>query len=236
MVAGALALGAVAAACSSSEPSTATTTTAAPSVDAVVEQAAAAMADVEFVAFDIERSGADVAIDDAGQLVFDAAEGRYAAPASADALLEVRALGLRTRVGAVAIDGEVWITNPVTGRWEAAPPGLSFDPAVLFADDTGWPALLRDGLQDPELVGDGPDGEGRHHVRGTVEGERVATLTGGLVDEPTVVELWLDADSGLVQACRFDVETDEGTSTWSLTLDGYGEAVDIEVPPLGDSG
>lgn len=223
---------AAAVSCSSSDEAG----TATASVGPLLERAATAMAEVDHVAFAIERTGADVAIDGAGRLLFDAAEGRYAAPASADALLEVRAMGLRTRIGAVAIEGDVWITNPLSGRWEAAPPGLSFDPAVLFDARTGWPALLADGLRDPVLVGRGPDDQGRHHVRGTVDGARVAALTGGLVAEPTEVELWIDDETGHVLECRFEVGSGDEVSRWSLVLDRYGEPVTIDPPQPGTTG
>jgi hypothetical protein len=73
-------------------------------------------------------------------------------------------------------------------------------------------------------------------VRGLVDGERVAILTGGLVDEATEVELWVDAATGHVAECRFEVETDDGTSRWALTLDDIGEPVTIERPELGATG
>ena len=221
--------------CSSGDDGeTTAATTVPPTAEAVLERSASAMADVRFVAFELQRTGAEVALDPGGQLVFDSAEGRYAAPSSSEARIEVTAAGFHTRVAAVVIDGETWITNPLTGRWEDAPASLSFDPAVLFDPTTGWPALLRDGLESPQLVDDG-QGD-RQHVRGTLPGPQVSTLTGGLADRSTEVDLWIDAGTGQVDECRFEAPTDDGTSAWTLELKDYGEQTTIERPELGSSG
>lgn len=212
----------------------ATTTTAAPvTVDDVLADASAAMAAVDTVAFAIERTGGEVFLDDAGAIRFDGAEGRFAAPAAAEAVLDVEALGFATQVGAVAIDGETWLTNPVSGAWEPAPEGLGFDPATLFDPEVGFAALLADGLTDAVLVDPEPDDRGRYQVRGTAAAERVATLTGGLVDEPTTIDLWIDAATGRVHEARFDGPAAEGTSAWRLTLADFGADVTITEPDLG---
>ena len=198
-------------------------------VGAILARSAAAMAGVETAGFSIEHTGAEVFIDDARRIRFDGAKGRYAAPAKADAVVKVNAMGIATEVGAIAIDGRTWITNPVTGKWQDAPGGLSFDPTILFDPETGWRSLLSEGLQDPVLVaGDGDDK--RHHVRSTVAADRVSILTGGLVDEPSVLDLWIDPDTDLVSEAGFDVDTDAGPTSWRLHLRNYGDDVTITAP------
>lgn len=210
-------------------------TNRADNIDDVLARSSAAMAGVETVEFEIEQTGADVFIDDDGLIQFVSATGRFAAPSSADALVDVAALGLNTTVGAVAIDGQVWITNPLTGDWEPAPSGFSFDPTDLFAPETGWSSLLGEGLQDPELVSEGSSTD-EHHVRGTVGADRVTILTGGLVDEPSLVDIWVDADSDLVSRASFDVDTDDGPTSWTITLRDYGSDVTINEPDLDPNG
>jgi hypothetical protein len=198
-------------------------------VEAVLARAAEAMAGVQTAGFSIEHTGADVFIDDAARIRFDGAQGRYAAPSKADAVVEVNAMGITTKVGAITIDGRIWITNPLTDKWEDAPGGLSFDPTVLFDPETGWRSLLSEGLQDPVLVPSGGDDD-RHHVRATVAADRVSVLTGGLVDEPSVIDLWIDADTSLVSEAGFDVDTDAGPTSWRLLLRNYGDDVTITAP------
>lgn len=202
-------------------------------VDGVRDLAAAAMADVDSVLFAIELEGADVFIDDEGLIGFRMAEGRFAAPSSADAVVSVTALGLATEVGAVAIDGEVWITNPLTGDWEAAPESLTFDPALLFDPTIGFSGLLSDGLSNAALVAPEPDPDGRYHITAEVDPVRVSALTGGLVDDVDNVDLWVEATSGRLVEVTFDVGLDTGGTSWRLLLSDYGADVTVTRPELG---
>jgi hypothetical protein len=153
-------------------------------------------------AFTIEQVGGDVFIDDEGVIRFDRANGRYAAPGSADALVAVTALGVSTQVGAIAIDGQIWITNPLTGRWEDGPEALTFNPAQIFDRTVGLSGLLGDGFLDAELASIDPDADGRHQVSGVVDPQRVSDLTGGLIDDVSNATVWVDAETGRVAEGR----------------------------------
>lgn len=202
-------------------------------VDAVRAMAATAMADVDTLHFAIELEGADVFIDDDELIQFQAAEGRYAAPGSADAVVSVVALGLATEVGAVAIDGDVWITNPLTGAWEPAPDSLTFDPATIFDSDVGLSALIADGLTNAVLESPDADASGRLHITADVEPARVSTLTSGLVDDVDNVDLWIDEETGRLSEVTFDVGAGEDGTSWRLLLTDYGADVTINEPELG---
>ena len=208
--------------------------------EAILVESAAAMTEVETAAFLLEQEGAEVAIDEAGQLLFQAADGRIARPGSADALVTVEALGFTTEVGAIAIDGQVWFTNPLTGDWTEAPAGFTFDPAVLLDPDDGLAGLMTEVAATAELRGNaqtygaeiGPD-DGRYRVvRATVSADRVATLTGGLVAESTEVDTFIDRETGRIGFLSFDLVIGGGTSSWRLEITDYDLAVDIS-PPEG---
>ncbi len=208
--------------------------TAAPlEVDAVLATAADAMASVDTVAFRIERSGAEVFLDDGGSLAFNEAKGRFTKEAAAaDAVLQVSALGIDTQVGAVSIDGELWLSNPLTGQWEPAPESITFDPVDLFDPETGWTPLLRDDLTEAQLV-DGAD-SGRWHVTGQADGDRLAVITGGLVGDDVPIELWIDSETGQVLEATFESTTQGEISSWRMELSDYGADVTITPPDLGD--
>lgn len=210
-----------------------TTTTTILTADLVLSNASDAMAGIDSVAFTIEHVGADVFIDDDGLIGFEAANGRYAAPSSAEAIVAVNALGISTEIGAVAIDGQIWITNPLTGRWEEGPEALTFDPAQIFDDTVGISGLLADGFTQAELASVDPDVEGRYEVSGAVDPERVSDLTGGLVDDVSDATVWVDAETSRVDEISFDVEIDGSDSSWRLVLDDYGVDVTITMPDLG---
>ncbi len=196
----------------------------------ILQASAAAMAAVDGVTFTIERTGAEVFIDDGENLAFVSAEGRFGAPSSADALVRVETSGLTLQVGAVAIDGTIWLTNPGSGDWEEAPEDLTFDPATLFDPEIGWRALLDGDLSDVELVSD----EGGVAVlTGIAAAERVDVLTGGIVDEAAPVEIAIDTETDLIRSVDFEVETDGGIAEWRVELANYGAQVDVTAPTLG---
>lgn len=190
------------------------------------------MAAVTTLRFMIEHEGADVFIAGTDRRVtFNSARGRFAAPASADAVIGVSAGAVRTEIGAVAIDGRIWITEPLTGRWVRAPDAFAFDPSRIFRADVGLRSLIADGLTGAALTSSQPDGEGRYHVTARVAPARVAKLTSGLVTDVQNAEFWIDADTYLLSEMRFAVPLDRGDTRWILRLSDYGSDVTISEPP-----
>jgi hypothetical protein len=205
--------------------------------DAAVVLAASsdAMGQVTSVRFELERSGAVVYIDTFESLGLEKVVGRYSAPSSADAALTVKVDGsLTTQLGAVAIDGTVWLSNPVTGEFEALPPGYDIDPTTFFDPEDGWRPLLAE-LGDVELVGEEDRGGKRYHVRGVAPAERVEIITAGLVeDQDMTIDLWLRRDTGIVTAAEFSTTFEGEVTDWVLELSDYGEVFTIEPPDVDE--
>ncbi len=200
--------------------------------DAIVGLSTDRMREVDSVAFTLDRTGVPVFIDEDGLLEFTAADGRFAAPESAEALLTVRALGIPTQVGAVQIGGETWLTNPITGNWEAAPPGFTFDVATLFDPETGWSALLSGGFTNTFFVGEEElEGETLAHFRVTAPADRVEQITAGMVrDQAVDADLWIAGSTGEIRELSFDTDMADGVTTWRLRLTDYGLDVEITAP------
>jgi lipoprotein LprG len=197
----------------------------------ITQAAAAAMADVSSVEFRLDRSGAPIFIDQFERIALDSLRGQFSVPTRAQAELEVTVEGnLATRLGAVAIDDEVWISNPVTGDFETLPAGYDIDPSKFFDPENGWQPLLAS-LEDASLVGIDDRGGDRYHVTATAPAAQVSNITVGLVEgQDVAVDLWIHPDSMLVTAAEFDTVIDDATSTWELELDRYGDNFDIQPP------
>ncbi len=192
------------------------------------------MASVKTLRFTLKHEGAAVFIQGGGQEVaFGTAKGRFAAPSSADAIIDVSAGSLKAEVGAVAIDGRVWLTDPLTGRWASAPNAFRFDPARIFRADVGLSALLTNGLTKAVLASPTPDRDGLFHITARVSPTRVATLTSGLVEDVQDAEFWIDADTSLLTTARFAVPLGRGDTKWTLQLSDYGAPVTVTQPKLG---
>lgn len=224
------------AACSTdpeSDSATETSTSLPPDEVAVLEKAAQVMGEVETVEFAIERSGAPVHIDPLDLLTFNRAEGRFAAPTSADALVTVEVGGFNTKIGAIAFEGKTWLSDPISGDFSLAPGGYAFDPATLFDPTIGWRPMLASGLTDIEWLGLETTAEGdRYRLRGVADPERLEVITAGLVKDQTVVlDIHLDTSTAAVREVEFSTVYDGETSTWTLTFHGYGEPIDVAPPP-----
>lgn len=191
---------------------------------------AQAMGNVESVRFMLTRTGAPVFIDQVESIALDSLEGRFSNPGSADAIVNVTVNeSLRTKLGAVAIGDEVWLSNPVTGAFETLPPGFDIDPSLFFDPKGGWQPLI-EGLTDFAFEEDEPNG--RYRVTGTAPADRMQAITAGLVRGQDVdLELWLHPATAEVVAIEFSTEFGGATSEWVLELAEYGESFTI-VPPV----
>ncbi|MCB0966554.1 MAG: LppX_LprAFG lipoprotein [Ilumatobacter sp.] len=200
-------------------------------VDEVVAAAAEAMGEVTSVEFRLDRDGAPIYIDEFESLALDSLIGQFTVPNQARAQLTVTVDGnLTTEIAAVAIDDEVWISNPVTGDFETLPPGFDIDPSRFFDPEDGWQPLLAN-LRDVELVGIDDRGGERYHVRGVAPASEVENITVGLVDGQDVpVDLWIHPGTHLVTHLEFSTTIDGADSQWVLDLDRYGESFTIRPP------
>jgi hypothetical protein len=204
--------------------------------DEIVGAAADAMGAVTSVEFRLERRGAPVFIDEFQSIALDSMIGQFVVPGRAAAQLQVTVDGnLATKIGAVAVDDEVWMSNPVTGDFEPLPAGIDIDPARFFDPTGGWQPLLAN-LEDVELIGIEDRGGDRYHVRGVAPAAEVANITVGLVnDQDVVVDLWIHPGTDLVTALEFSTTIDGAASQWVLELGRYGESFTIR-PPANVSG
>lgn len=197
----------------------------------IVASSAEAMGAVSSVEFRLERSGAPIFIDAFEKIALDSLRGQFTVPTRAQAELSVTVDGnLATRLGAVAIDDEVWISNPVTGDFETLPAGYDIDPSQFFDPQDGWRPLLAS-LQQVTLVGVDDRGGDRYHIRGTAPAERIGEITVGLVrDQDVPIDFWIHPGTFLVTAVEFATTIDSEETRWKLELARFGDSFVIEPP------
>ena len=171
-------------------------------------------------------------IDQFEKLTLNSAVGQFTVPRSAQAVLEVGVDGgLVTELGAVAVDDEVWLSNPITGLFETLPAGYDIDPSLFFDPENGWQPLMEN-LTDVELVGvEERDGNRRYHITATAPAEQVEVITARLVRNQDVqIDFWIQPVTGDVREARFEAEFQGEVVQWTLLLSEYGAEFDIEVP------
>lgn len=204
-----------------------------PDVDpvALMQSSATAMSEVTSVEFRLDRSGAPVFIDQFQEIALDELRGQFTVPTRAQAELTVTVSGnLPTKIGAVAIDTEVWISNPVTGDFETLPSGYDIDPSRFFDPEDGWQPLIAN-LRDVVLIGIDDRGGERYHVRGVAAADDVRNITVDLVrDQDVPIDFWIHPSTALVTAAEFTTTIGGADSDWALELDRFGESFTIEPP------
>lgn len=194
------------------------------------------MGNVQSVEFELIRDGAPVYIDSFESISLNTAKGQFTVPRSAQALLEVEVNGsLTTELGAIALDDEIWLSNPVTGDFETLPPGYDIDPSLFFDPENGWKPLMAN-LTDVSFVAtEQIDGNDRYRISGTAPAEQVAVITARLVRNQDVdINFWIQPVSGLVTRAEFSTATPGGDDAaaidWTLRLFNYGDDFDISPP------
>lgn len=208
-----------------------------PTPEEIVTQAATRLSDTAGFHFAIELSGAPAFVDPPDNLLaFRRAEGDFAAPDRAQAVVRVIAPGLVTEVSVISVGDVQWQTNVLTGAWEALPPNFGFNPAVLFDEAVGLPLILQEDVSeltfvDTESLEDGPNGR-FYHLTGRVAGERLFTMSSGLIGPATSdLDLWVTPETfELVRVTLTEPDVGE-PSVWQVDFSQYDEAAPIE-PPL----
>lgn len=206
----------------------------APDQDVVLDAAATAMAAVESVRFKIEWSGgAPIAIPDFSADFVDA-EGFFAAPGAANGVATLAVGNARAQLGVISIEGQTWLTEPITGAWMDAPSGFNVDLAILFDDVDGWGPLLADGLSEVQWLGrEERNTEPRYRVRAVADADRVRTILAGLIPRQEVeIDMWLDTVTGHIREAELSTVYQGETSDWLIEFTEYGEPVEILPPDI----
>ncbi len=226
-----LVLAVLATSCGSGNPPASTLP---PESEPVLAMAAQEMGSVEYVRFKIERSGAPVYIDNLDTLNFALAEGQFAAPSSANAVVTLAVGNINAQIGAIAIDGVTWLTNPITGDWDEAPSGYDFDPSTLFDPELGWRPLLANGLSDVVWIGEETkNSETRYHIRAVADEDRVALILAGLIKKQTVdIDMWIDPETGYVREAELSTVFEDQTSDWYIEFSEFDEPIEIAPPDI----
>lgn len=194
--------------------------------------AAQAMGEVQSVRFALERTGAPVYIDTTSTLALDRLEGRFQIPANADAILDITVLGnLQTQIGAVALDGETWMSNPVTGAFEALPASVGVDPSKFFDPAGAWEPLIANATNVEFVEEVVRDGRTLYEYTGVGQADDVARVTSNLVTGQDVeFTMWVDPDTALLAGLDFETTLGDSTSQWSVVLSDYGSEFTITDP------
>jgi hypothetical protein len=204
-------------------------------VQEILDRAAERAEEIDTARFELDGTGY-LEVEDIGEVSLQNAEGALQRPDRVEVTLDVDVANMEVPLTIIAIDGDVYFTDVLTGSWHQVPEEFRFNPRIMFDSDEGIPALIRN-MDNVELTGsDEVGGRDAHRIRGTVEREVIVTGTSGMFqpDDDVDFEIWIDKETYDVLWLRAEDPTAETDSVWDMRIFDHNEDVDIEDPRNGD--
>lgn len=160
------------------------------------------------------------------------AEGDIQKPDRLQMKFTLRLAGFAGEAQLIAIGSELFLTNPLTGQWQAAP-SATVAPRVLDVQ-RGVSSLLRK-VTEPQKVGtETLDGAQTQHLKGKVSATSFSDMTGSATTVDSVPgDVWIGADDFLVRQVRLEgpiAEGDTAATVRVLKFSRFNQPVTIERP------
>ena len=205
----------------------------------IITRTASRMKGLDGFHFLIQREGAPAYLDYAGTIAFRRAEGDFVSPDQAQATVRVITPGLVAEIRIIALAENYWETNLLTGEWQALPPNMGFNPAVLFDPVIGFQSILESDLfnltlQPDEELEEAP-GKTFYVLAGDLKGERLYEMSYGMIGpDQLTVKMWVDPGTfDLYRTLITDPPAGAGESTlWQVDFWDFGKVADIRPPEV----
>lgn len=204
-----------------------------PTPQAWLERAVGAWNGTESFHFTLALANRTIALDGSGLLAFSEAEGDVVAPDRLQATTLVQTPLGNVTTAFIAIGEDQWLTNPLNGEWEQAPPEMQTEVNSIFDAETGIGPLLAE-LQNLERPADAElDGASMVRLRGTLPGTVLSLIAPDLAEQESLtVDLWISPSDDRVQQIVITEPSAEGeVPTWTFRFSQFDAAPAIE-PPL----
>lgn len=212
--------------------------TTAPAVQAVVDRARTRFDRVTTLHFVLSVEGA-IYIDDARTQRLTAAEGDLVRPDRVSLVARVAVGSVVAQLKFIQVAEMAFLTNILTGRWQTAPAGFSYDPRLVFNPTSGVSAIIGQApvwtLVEMVRVAN----QDTQHLRGIVPAAVAAplvsnSLRGDYVDVDIYVEGRNNDVLKLVLAEQPAAVADGvPVSKWTLDLSRQNMNLSIDAPTIG---
>jgi hypothetical protein len=140
--------------------------------------------------------------------------------------------GMSLEVQIVTVGGVIYMTNPLTGKWEVPPAEFNvlsaFDPNTFIAN------VMKDIASLTKLNDEESAGVLCYHLSGAISSDDLSAITGSSVKGvPINIEVWIGKDDLLVRNIKVTgkiTETEVQGIIRTLNFSNYNEVVSIELP------
>ncbi|MGB7540067.1 MAG: LppX_LprAFG lipoprotein [Anaerolineales bacterium] len=214
---------------SSATPTPTITLTPTPSPAQILIKAGDAIMGMKSARFRLLREGDPVEFDPTTGMAFSEASGEYLAPDRVHAKVKVAFFGNVLEMEIYWLPEGVFISNPITLRFEPAPADIGLNGPALFQAN-GMPAVLKTGIQNPSRIGnEAIEGVDTIHIAGKSDGAALAPLTAGALQSGTLypVDVWVDRSTFI--PVRLHIAEPDG-SGWMIDLYDINAEIEIALP------
>jgi hypothetical protein len=162
-------------------------------------------------------------------------DGDVVMPDKVKAQATVVLSGQKVQVSLISVDGNQYVTDPVTGQWRVMNGVL--DPATLTNPDTGIVSILGKVQNLSQPTASNANGTPCWNVNGTLDAQNVAFLTGG--GAPAGSQLQVSACFGQNDSLPYHISIvgqaargDTPQTTRTFDLSNYNEQITITAPQI----
>ena len=140
--------------------------------------------------------------------------------------------GMSLEVQIVTVGGVIYMTNPLSGKWEVPP--AEFNVLSAFDPNTFIVNVMKDIASLTKLNDEESAGVLCYHLSGAISSDDLSAITGSSVKGvPINIEVWIGKDDLLVRNIKVTgkiTETEVQGIIRTLNFSNYNEVVSIELP------
>jgi hypothetical protein len=140
--------------------------------------------------------------------------------------------GMFLEVQIITVGEEIYMTNPLTGKWELLP--AQFSILKVFDPNTGIAAIMKGMVDLARLDDEEMEGVICYHLSGSIASDKLRPITVTSVEGVAIpIEVWIGEEDFLVRHIKLQGKITEGEVEGiirTLKLSSFNEEVSIEVP------
>lgn len=160
------------------------------------------------------------------------AVGDVVRPDRLKATISGKLSGMYLEVQIITVGEEMYMTNPLTGKWELLP--TQFSVLKVFDPNTGIAAILKGIVDLAKLSDEEMEGAICYHLSGSIDSDELRPITVSSVEGVTIpIEVWIGEEDFLVRHIKLEGKITEAEVEGiirTLKLSNFNEEVSIEVP------
>jgi LppX_LprAFG lipoprotein len=205
---------------------------------AIVDKARTRFDQVNTLHFTVGIEG-DVFLDQLHTEKLKSADGDLVRPDKVSLTAKAQVGPVNAQLKFIQIGDTAYLTNILTGKWESAPSGLTYDPRIVFDQNRGVAAILTRVQGWQPAPSEKIDGADTQHVHAPVPTTTVNDLVSSSLRGDTVdVDLYIEPKNNdvvrIVLAERPEAVT-PGTvaARWTLDLSKQNDNITINAPTIG---